>query len=144
MSFLSKTAGTLSLGSALYDIHKTAVVYSNQELAKTQANLVVSNSINSQRSDTFSYKDKEKKNWINKRKILSSPSEVFGKIKGYFKGVIKTAPRYFPNFVLGIAALSTKSPLISKISTIGLALVEGYDFVVNSLGIFQKNDHLKL
>ena len=68
MSFLSKTAGTLSLGSALYDIHKTAVVYSNQELAKTQANLVVSNSINSQRSDTFSYKDAARKKLVKREK----------------------------------------------------------------------------
>lgn len=144
MTILSKTAGGLSIGSALVDIHKTAVKYSNQELAKTSANIVISNSLGSQKSDTFSHKDAVRKNWLAQKSFFASPLEFLGRIKGYFKGVLKTAPRYLPNFVLGIIGLTTKNKNVGRFSAIGLAAVEAYDFIMNSTNITQRTDNLKI
>lgn len=144
MSILSKTAGGLSMGAALVDIHKTAMKYSNQELAKTSANIVISNSIGAQKSDTFSYKDAVRKNWLSEKNLLATQKEFMGRIKGYFKGVLKTAPRYIPNFVLGIIGLTTKSKTIGKLSAIGLAAVEIYDYIMHATNITQRTDNLNI
>ena len=143
MTLISKSAGILSMGSALVDIHKTALKYSNEELARTSANIIISDSLNSQKSDTFSYKDAQRKNWISQKNFLATPKEFFGRIKGYFKGVGKIAPRYIPNFVLGVVALTTKVPFLARFSTIALGTIEACDFIANATSITQRNDQIK-
>ncbi len=144
MTILSKATSTLSIGSALYDIHKTAQKYSREEMAKVSANRVISNSLGAQKSDTFSWKDAARKNWLSSKNFFATPYELLGKISGYFKGVAKTAPRYFPNFVLGIIGMGTKNKTLAKLSTLGLVFVEAYDFIVNSTNIGQRTDRLKI
>lgn len=159
MTMLSKTAGALSLVSCIHDIHKSALIYSNNEYAKTAANTLVSTSVNNQKADNISYKDAQRKNWLTQNNFFASYKEGFARIKGYIKGALKTSARYIPNFALIAVALlagkncklvsKAKDPLktaaiIANIATVGLGIVEGADFIKNTLGANQRDDYLKV
>ena len=160
MTLISKTAGTLSLISCVHDIHKTALIYSNNEYAKTAANTLVSTSVNNQKADNISYKDAQRKNWLTQQNYFASIKEGFARIKGYVKGVFKTSLRYIPNFALAAVAIlagknckavqkaadaakATKiAEAIANIAAVGLGIVEGADFIQNTLGANQRDDYL--
>ncbi len=144
MSAISKVISVLSISSAIVDIHKTALIYSKKERSKASANCVLENSIAYQKSDTFSYKDASRKNWLRDMNFLAGIKEIFGSIKGYFKGIAKTSPRYLPNFILGTIGLVSKSKSLATVSAVGLAGLEVYDFIVHSTKLTQKTDYLKV
>lgn len=144
MSVVGKVAGGASLLSSLYDIHKTAVIYSKKEYMKASGDEVVACSIGAQKTDRLSYKDSKRKNWIDQHHFLTGPKEFFASIKGYTKGFIEGVSTYLPKLLLSMGAIiPKKNKLIPTLSTIGLAILEGYDFVKNSTGIFEKTDYLK-
>lgn len=145
MTFISKTAGCLSLASCVHDIHKTALIYSKNKYVKTSANTTIENSINMQKANNLSYKDAQRKNWLNQSNFLAPFKEAFAKVTGYIEGVLKTSIRYIPNFVLASIALFAKNnKTLANIAALGLGAVEGIDFALNSLGAGQKNDYLEL
>ena len=175
MTLISKTAGTLSLISCVHDIHKTALIYSRNEYAKTAANALVSTSVNNQKADNISYKDAQRKNWLTQQNYFASIKEGFARVKGYIKGALKTSLRYLPNFALAAVALlagknckSVKKALevanttktaeaiakaakatkaaetIANVAAVGLGIIEGVDFVKNTLGVNQRDDYLDI
>ena len=143
MTIISKTAGSLSLFSCLYDMHKTAVLNSNNEYAKASADTFIETSVASQKADRVSYKDAERKNWLLKNNFMGGVNEVWGRISGYCKGFFTSGVRYLPNFAFSLGAILSKNKAIASISTIGLAMVEAWDFIKNSSGIFERSDYLK-
>ncbi len=143
MTIISKTAGGLSLFSCLRDMHKTAVLASNNEYAKSSADTFIETSLGSQKSERVSYKDAQRKNWLLKNNFMGSINETYGRIKGYCKGLVSAGARYVPNFVFSLGAILSKNKVVSTVSTVALALVEGWDFIKNSSGIFERTDYLK-
>ena len=144
MSVLGKVAGGASLISSLYDIHKTAIVYSKKEYMKEEGDSIVECSIGAQKADRLSYKDTQRKNWIDRHAFLTGPREILGAIKGYVSGFVEGVSSYLPKLLLSaVAILPKKSEVIPALGVIGLAIMEGYDFIKNSTGIFQKTDYLK-
>lgn len=144
MTIISKTAGGLSLFSCLSDMHKTAVLSSNNEHAKASADTFIETSLASQKANYVSYKDAKRKNWLLKNNFMGGINETYGRIKGYFKGFFSTGVRYIPNFILSLGAIIPKNKVVANISALGLGLVEIWDFIKNSSGIFERNDYLNL
>ncbi len=143
MTIISKVAGGLSLFSCLNDAHKTGLLYANNEYAKVSGDTYISNAIGTQKADKISYKDAQRKNWLLKNNFFGGIKEGFAKVKGYFAGFGNSLVRYIPNICLSAVALKVKNPIVSAISTIGLAGLEFYDFIRNSTSIFQRTDYLK-
>ncbi len=143
MTVISKIAGGLSLFSCIRDMHKTGVIYSNNEYAKASGDTFISCAIGTQKADKISYKDAQRKNWLLRNNFMGGINEGMAKVGGYFKGVADSATRYIPNFILSAIALCAKGGLWSNIATVGLAIVELYDFVRNSTSIFQRTDYLE-
>ena len=162
MTLISKSAGALSLISCVHDIHKTALIYSNNEYAKIAANNMISTSVNNQKADYVSYKDTQRKNWLTQNNYFASIKEGFARVKGYIKGVFKSSVRYIPNFALAAVALlvSKNSKFVTKaadqakatktaetianIAAVGLGVIESVDFVKNTLGVNQRDDYLNI
>lgn len=145
MTFISKTAGTLSLVSCIHDMHKTALIYSNDEGAKTASNAKIESSIGNQKINHLSYKDAQRKNWIARQDFFISTKEFGARIGGYIKGFVQSGVRYIPNFILSAAAIipNKKHKVIPNIATVGLAIVEAFDFIKNSTNISQRTDYLE-
>ena len=143
MTLISKAAGGLSIFSCLRDMHKTAVLTSNNAYAKASADTFVECAIASQKTEKISYKDAERKNWLLKNNFMGGLNETFGRIGGYCRGFFTTGVRYIPNFIFSIGAIIPKNKVVSSISTVGLAMVEIWDFIKNSSGIFERTDYLK-
>lgn len=143
MTVPSKIAGGLSVISSIVDIHKTAVIYSNQEYAKSASDTFIAQSIGAQKTNKLSYKDANRKNWLQKQHFTNGICETWGRVKGYFKGLAQGIVRYLPNFALALGAIIPKNKVIANLSAIGLAGLEIYDFIKNSTNIFQRNDYLK-
>lgn len=144
MTIISKVAGVASLASCLQDIHKTALINSNNSYAKVSADTVISNSIGYQKTDSVSFKDTQRKNWLAKNNFIASWQEGFARIKGYVSGALSASVRYIPNFVLSVIALGCKnSKGIANAAAVGLGLLEAFDFVNNSTNINQRTDYLK-
>ena len=143
MTMISKTAGGLSLISSLYDIHKTALITAKNQSVKMGTDSYISTSLGAQKANRLSYKDAARKNWLEKHAFLQGPAEVVGAIGGYIKGVAQGVIRYLPNIGLSAIALTAKNKTVAGVSAIGLALLEGYDFIVNSTKFGQKTDYLK-
>lgn len=148
MTLISKTAGALSVMSCVHDIHKTALIYSNNEYAKTAANTMISSSIDNQKSDHISYKDAQRKNWLTQQCYFASIKEGFARVKGYIKGVFKTSLRYIPNFIAATLALALSGNAArdrwANISAVALGVIEGVDFVKNTLAVNQRDDYLNV
>ena len=146
MTLISKTAGALSLVSCAHDIHKTALISAKNAGAKANANSVISNSIRHQKMHYLSHKDAQRKNWLNGSNYFAGAKEVFAKIGGYIVGAAKASVRYIPNFICATIALCAgkNHNKIANIAAIGLGVIETTDFVVNSLGVGQRDDYLKI
>lgn len=144
MTTVSKIAGGASILSSIYDIHKSALAKSREEGDKVLGDYVVQTALGSEKSDTFSYRDSERKNWINEKQFFTKPVELFGNIAGYIKGFGEGIVRYIPQLTLGsIAIFANKNKKLANMSAIALGIVEAYDFLKNSTGLFQKTDYLK-
>ena len=145
MTFISKTAGVASLISCVHDIHKTALIESNKNAAKANANSVICNSLKYQKADNLSYKDAQRKNWLNHGNFFAPITEACARIGGYIKGAAKTSIRYIPNFICAsIAILANQNhKTTANIAAIGLGIIEGFDFLKNALSAWQRNDYLK-
>jgi len=71
----------------------------------------------------------------------------------FYKGTIipKTSLRYIPNFVLATIALiagkakdgAKDHSKLANLAALGLGIIEAIDFVVNGLGVNQRDDYLK-
>ena len=162
MTIISKTAGALSLVSCVHDMHKTALIYSNNEYAKTAANALISTSVNNQKANNLSYKDTQRKNWLTQQNYFASLKEGFARVSGYVKGFLKTSVRYIPNFALAIVALAAgrncgtttratgsmgatrTADTIANLAAVGLGIVEAIDFTKNTLGFRQRDDYLNI
>ena len=143
MTLISKTAGALSLASCIYDIHKTALINSKNQYAKTSANTVIENSVGYQKANRVSYKDAQRKNWLAQGNFLAPFKEFGARVGGYISGFAKASIRYIPNFVLAATALCVKKyPKLANVAAVGLGIVEAWDFVLNSLKLNQRDDYL--
>ncbi len=143
MTLISKTAGTLSLISCVKDIHETAVIYSNNAYAKASSDLYISRAVSNQKTDRLSPKDADRKNWLLKTQFFQGAAETLGRIGGYLKGVGTGILRYAPNAALIAGSMLFKNKKLANASCVGLAIIEIYDFIKNSTGIFRRNDYLK-
>lgn len=143
MTIISKATGGLSLISCIRDIHKTAVIYSNNQYAKTSSDSFLSCAIGAQKANRISAKDASRKNWLLKHNFLGAIKEPFAKVGGYLKGVGMGILRYLPNFALGGVAILSKNKKLANISALGLGIMEAWDFLKNSTSIFQRTDYLK-
>ena len=144
MTIISKTAGAVSLVSCVHDIHKTALINSNNEYAKAASNAMISTSIGNQKADKISYKDTQRKNWLAQNNFTAPFKETYARIKGYIVGVVKGSVRYIPNFVLAAIAIGCKkSKGVANAAAVGLGVIEGLDFIKNSTNINQRTDYLK-
>lgn len=144
MTIISKIAGVASVASCLHDVHKTALIYSNNSYAKVSADNMISNSIGNQKADRISFKDAQRKNWLAKNNFVASWNEGFAKIKGYVSGVMDAGVRYIPNFILSAIAIGCgKSKKIANIAAAALGLFEVFDFINNSTNANQRTDYLK-
>lgn len=143
MTIVSKTAGAAGLISCLRDIHKTAVLYSNQGYAKASSDAFISCALGSQKANRVSVRDAERKNWLLKNNFLGGIKETFGRAGGYLRGLAQGVAGYIPNILLSLGAVCSKNKTIANISAIGLAGVELFDFIKNSTGIFERTDYLK-
>lgn len=146
MTIISKTAGALGLISSLRDIHNTAMIYSNRELAKASADTFISNSLANQRTNRLSTKDTERKNWLSMKNFWIYPNETLASVRGYVFGFCNGVVNYIPQLLLSGLALGINKnhKVLANICAAALAVVEGADFVTNSLSWGQKNDYLKL
>ncbi len=143
MTLISKAAGTLSLISCVKDIHQTAVIYSNNAYAKASSDTYIARAVSNQKTDKLSPKDANRKNWLLKNQFMQGAVETLGRIGGYLKGFGVAAVRYAPNFGLITGAMLFKNKKLANASSVGLAILELYDFIKNSTGIFRRNDYLK-
>lgn len=143
MTFISKVAGIASVAASIADVHKTAVIYSNRAYNQASANAVISSSLGAQKADEISFRDAERKNWVNRNQFTAGIKETCARVTGYIKGFAQGSVRYLPNFALGAAAIFSKHKAVASVSAVGLALVEGYNFIKNSTGIFQRTDYLE-
>lgn len=142
MTILSKTAASLSLFSSIRDIHKTAVMNSNNAYAKASSDTFIETSVAAQKANRISAKDAARKNWILKNNFFGGINEVLGRIGGYITGALSASVSYIPNFILGGIAMFSKEKL-ATFATIGLGIVELFDFIKNSSGLFERSDYLK-
>ena len=146
MTVISKTAGALSLISSLKDIHNNAMIYSNRELSKASADTFIANSLATQRTNRLSTKDTDRKKWLSIKNFWIYPNETFASVRGYVFGFCNGVVNYFPQLILSGLALGINKnhKVLANICAAALAVVEGIDFVTNSLSWGQKNDYLKL
>lgn len=149
MTMISKTTGAVSLLSCLFDIHKTAVVYSNRRYMEASSDAFISSSIGAQKTNKLSYKDANRKNFLHKNNFLLGLHELGGRIGGYIEGAAQGVVRYLPNFILSALAIIPKNKgsragkIIANLSAAGLAGLEAYDFIKNSTNLDQRTDYLK-
>ena len=144
MTIISKTAGAIGLASCLHDIHKTALISSNNAYAKCASDNMISTSIGNQKADKVSYRDTQRKNWLARSNFLASPKETCARIGGYVSGAFKASVRYIPNFILSAIAIGCKkSKSVANVAAVGLGVVEVLDFVKNATNINQRTDYLK-
>ena len=151
MTLISKATGALSLVSCVHDIHKSALIYSKNKYARVSSDSTIENSIRYQKANNLSYKDTQRKNWLDQGNFLTPIKEGFAKVTGYIEGAFKTSLRYIPNFVLATIALiagKTKDGAkdhskLANLAALGLGIIEAIDFVVNGLGVNQRDDYLK-
>ncbi len=145
MTFVSKTAGALSIISSIHDMHKTALIYSNKEYSKVQSETKIADLVGYQKANRLSYKDAQRKNWLSKSDVLLSTKEVYARIKGYVKGFFASGYSYIPKFILAFAAMvpSKEHKIFANVATVGLGIVELIDFIKNSTNLFQRKDYLK-
>ena len=145
MTLISKTTGALSLISCIHDMHKTALISSNNAGAKASSNAKIENSIGNQKIDHLSYKDAQRKNWIARQDFFIGAKEFGARTTGYFKGLAQAGVKYIPNFILSALAIipNKKHTIIPNIAALGLAIVEIFDFVKNSTNISQRKDYLE-
>ena len=162
MPVIPKAAGITSVISSLYDIHKTALIYSQKEYNKVAGNSVIACSIGNQKANHISYKDAQRKNWTNQNNFFIGIKEAFASVKGYIKGAFDGFIRYIPK--LGLAALAIipsgskavangtkenilKTALHSKklpyIATMALAGIEIWDYLKNGTGLFERTNYLE-
>ena len=146
MTIISKTAGALGLLTTIKDIHKTALIYSKRAITKASADTFISNSVSTQRTNRLSTKDTERKKWLSRKNFLLYPNETFGSIKGYIGGFAEGVVNYFPQIALSVLAIAINKnhKVLANICAAGLAVVEGIDYINNSLSAGQKNDYLKI
>ena len=144
--FIPKAAGALSLASCLYDIHKSAVISSNNNYARVSSSMVIRDSIGSQKTNHLSWKDSKRKEWLANSQFFYSTRELFARIGGYIKGFVKATVRYIPKIVLaGVAIFAGKgmNEKVANFATIGLGIAEAWDFIKNSTNITQRTDYIK-
>ena len=146
MTVISKTAGALSLITTIKDIHKNALIYSKRAVTKASADTFISNSLANQRTNRLSSKDTERKNWLAKKNFWQCPNEAYASAKGYISGFVEGIVNYVPQLVLsGLAlGLNKNHKVLANICAIALGIIEGADFVNNSLSVGQKNDYLQI
>ncbi|MBQ8476213.1 hypothetical protein IJ531_04035 [bacterium] len=143
MPVIPKIAGTASVLASLYDIHKTALIYSKQEYNKVMGDTVVASSIGNQKADNVSFKDAQRKNWTEQHHFLSGANETLASVKGYVKGAAQGFVRYIPKFAAAALAIIPKNKPISYLSTVVLAGMEIWDFLRHGTGLWEKTDYLK-
>lgn len=146
MTMISKAAGGLSLVGSIKDIHKIAMIYSKNELAKASSDAFISTSIASQKTNTLSPRDTARKNWSLKNVFMFGVVESWASVKGYLKGALDGICRYAPNIILSALAIGIgkKHPKLANASAIALGVLEGYDLLVATTNIDQRNDYLKI
>jgi len=152
MTLISKTAGALSLSSCIIDMHKCGVISSKNSAAKTSANVLLSDSIGSQKANRISYKDATIKNFSARNNFGITIKESVAKVTGYLKGFFEAGARYIPNFALAVLALVVsggktdnavaRNAKIANAAALGLGIVEGYDILKNSTNFGQRTDYL--
>lgn len=143
MTIPSKIAGGLSLASCIADIHKTALISSNNAYAKASSDTFISCAIGSQKANRLSHKDAQRKKWLLKNNFFGGFNETLARVGGYIKGIGNGIIRYLPNFILTGFAMIPKNKTIANLSAIGLGLLEAFDFVKNATGITQRTDYLE-
>ncbi|MBR2069311.1 MAG: hypothetical protein IJ877_06065 [Candidatus Gastranaerophilales bacterium] len=145
MPVIPKIAGTASIIASLYDIHKTAMIYSKQEYNKAMGDTVVASSIGNQKADNVSFKDAQRKNWTAKHHFLSNANETIASVKGYVKGAVQGIIRYIPKFALATLAIipKTRCKTLAYLSTVALAGMEAWDFLRHGTGLFERTDYLE-
>ena len=145
MTILSKTAGSLSVISAIIDIHKTSKIYMQKEKQKVSSDMYIARSIGSQKSNNLSYKDAKRKNWFMQRDFFLSYNEMVGSIKGYFKGVKEGVSRYLPKFICAALAIipNKNFKILPNIGAAALGALEIYDYAVNGTNLTERTDILK-
>ena len=146
MTIISKTAGALGLIATIKDIHNNALIYSRRETEKASADTFISNSISHQKTNRLSSKDTERKRWLSLKNFWGDPSEAWASIKGYVTGFCDTAVNYIPQLILsGLAiGINKNHKVLANVCAAALAVVEGIDFVTNSLSWGQKSDYLNI
>lgn len=161
MTIISKTAGVVSVASCIYDIHKTAMISSNNAYAKAASNAVISDSVGYQKADKVSHKDTQRKNWLNQNNFSAPYKEFFARVGGYISGFAKASVRYIPNFVLAAIAIGTGkgnkfvknasdvakatkiANNVANVAAVGLGVVELIGFIKNATNIHQRKDYLE-
>ena len=146
MTVISKTAGVLGLVSTIREIHRNALIYSRREITKASADTFISNSLATQRTNRLSSRDTDRKKWLARKNLLAGPNEVFASVKGYLTGIFNGVVTYFPQLLLsGLAfGINKNHKVLANLCAAALAVVEGADFITNSLSSGQKNDYLQL
>ena len=160
MPLIPKVAGTASLLSTIKDIHKTAMIYSTREYNKASGNETLAISIGNQKADYVSFKDAQRKNWVNENQYFTGLPQAYASVKGYFKGAVQGITRYLPKFVLSALAIIPKSnptmgsnkivnaiknsgKTVSYASAILLAGYEIFDFLKNGTELFERRNYLE-
>ncbi|MBQ7287474.1 MAG: hypothetical protein IJW73_06925 [Candidatus Gastranaerophilales bacterium] len=105
MTLISKAAGGLSLISCFHDIHKTAMINSNNKYAKVSSNATIASSIGNQKANKVSYKDAQRKNWLAQSQFGMQTIELSARVTGYISGFAKASVRYIPNFACAAVAI---------------------------------------
>lgn len=145
MTIISKTAGVLSLISAINDIHRTSLIYSLRASQKACADTFISKSIGSQKTSSLSYKDTRRKNWFARQNFPAETNELFAGISGYLYGVKNCIGRYLPNFVLSALAIipGKDYKVLANVAAAALGVIEAADFVSSTTNINERTDYLK-
>ena len=145
MTATSKTVGALSLISCLNDIHKTSLIYSQRAYQKASADTFISTSIGCQKTNTLSYKDSKRKNWLLSHNFLAAPCETIASIKGYLYGLKDGIVRYLPNLILaGLSIIPNKNhKILANASAAALGVIEVVDFITNATNASQRTNYLE-
>ena len=145
MTLISKTTGALSIASCIHDMHKTALISSDKSGEKAVSSAKIENSLGSQKTNSLSYKDAQRKNWIARQDFFVGTKEFGARITGYAKGFAQAGVRYIPNFILAALAIipNKDHKILPNIAALGLAIVEIIDFIKNSTNISQRKNYLE-
>lgn len=143
MTIVSKAAGAAGLISCISDIHKTAVLYSNNKYAKATSDAYISCALGTQKANHISVRDAERKNWLLEKGFFVGIKGTMGRIGGYFHGLANGVVNYLPNIALSLGSICAKNKTVASLSAIGLAGVELYKFIKDATGIFERTDYLK-